>query len=291
MGHDPGTPGATADSGRAPAASGTAHGSAVAWQGPVATRELVDTRMDQRQKLLERTGQNAHMPPSACRATADLTALADIMRVEHALHAEVVFDEPAFYPISGILRGLGEELGSRVLHWTRGPMALRTCLALVGGGMVQATEFQEPDFDDWGIHATEVIVYHSDEDSALRLGRWLLSVAEPFHYLPDDDDDEEPNPLEFEVREWRAARNGPTSTRRTLAARPFDEVRQSLPDATRTAWLQVSMRGLTHGGVHVWHGAPGTGKTTAIRALIKAWEWDVHAEVVMDPEQLLADTS
>ncbi len=39
----------------------------------------------------------------------------------------------------------------------------------------------------------------------------------------------------------------------------------------------------------VWHGRPGTGKTTAIRALINAWkEWTLPV-VISDPESLLTD--
>lgn len=39
----------------------------------------------------------------------------------------------------------------------------------------------------------------------------------------------------------------------------------------------------------LWHGAPGTGKTTAIRALLHAWRGWADGTVVTDPEALLAN--
>src|SRR5690349_20929157 len=39
----------------------------------------------------------------------------------------------------------------------------------------------------------------------------------------------------------------------------------------------------------LWHGVPGTGKTTAIRALLDAWRAWAHGVVVSDPEALLND--
>ena len=39
----------------------------------------------------------------------------------------------------------------------------------------------------------------------------------------------------------------------------------------------------------LWHGAPGTGKTTAIRALLESWRDWADGVIVTDPERLLAD--
>jgi hypothetical protein len=39
----------------------------------------------------------------------------------------------------------------------------------------------------------------------------------------------------------------------------------------------------------LWHGAPGTGKTSAVRALMHAWQRWARAVVVTDPERMLSD--
>src|SRR5439155_9182111 len=43
------------------------------------------------------------------------------------------------------------------------------------------------------------------------------------------------------------------------------------------------------GRLLLWHGPPGTGKTTAVRALFDAWREWATAHVVSDPDKLLND--
>ena len=43
------------------------------------------------------------------------------------------------------------------------------------------------------------------------------------------------------------------------------------------------------GRILFWHGPPGTGKTTAIRSLIRAWKDSMQAEVIADPEHFFSD--
>ncbi|MGB8652512.1 MAG: AAA family ATPase, partial [Mycobacteriales bacterium] len=77
-----------------------------------------------------------------------------------------------------------------------------------------------------------------------------------------------------------------------LDARPWpvvrgnytDDVRDALDDLmTHTPDEQEARRLL------LWHGAPGTGKTTAIRALLDAWREWADGVIVTDPERLLSD--
>lgn len=79
--------------------------------------------------------------------------------------------------------------------------------------------------------------------------------------------------LKLEVRPWAQARR--------LYAPPvvqaLDDVMGHRPADAQAARLLL------------WHGAPGTGKTTAIRALLHAWRGWADGAVVTDPELLLAD--
>ena len=75
-----------------------------------------------------------------------------------------------------------------------------------------------------------------------------------------------------------------------LAVRPWAEIEHLYPHDVRTALGPL----MTH--VHdvdeprrllLWHGAPGTGKTTAVRALLQAWRSWADGLVITDPDRLL----
>ena len=46
-----------------------------------------------------------------------------------------------------------------------------------------------------------------------------------------------------------------------------------------------------NGRVVLWHGPPGTGKTTAIRALAGAWREQARFQIVLDPETVFSSSS
>ena len=62
------------------------------------------------------------------------------------------------------------------------------------------------------------------------------------------------------------------------------EVRAALdPLVTHVPDVEVARR------LVLWHGAPGTGKTSAVRALMHAWQGWARPVVVTDPERMLTD--
>jgi len=79
--------------------------------------------------------------------------------------------------------------------------------------------------------------------------------------------------LELDARPWSAVSdNYDEPVRRSLG-----QLVQHLPDEDQPSRLIL------------WHGAPGTGKTTAIRALLDAWREWADGVIVTDPEVLLND--
>jgi SpoVK/Ycf46/Vps4 family AAA+-type ATPase len=88
---------------------------------------------------------------------------------------------------------------------------------------------------------------------------------------------------------WHAGPRGPRSDHRSLEALKWKRVSPNYPAATRRQLekLVTAFQPGERGRLILWHGDPGTGKTSAIRAL--AWEWREWCEVhcMVDPESLL----
>lgn len=79
--------------------------------------------------------------------------------------------------------------------------------------------------------------------------------------------------VDVDVRPWRQIRDHyPTAVRDAL-----DVLTAYRPEASSPRRLAL------------WHGAPGTGKTSAVRALLHAWHDWADGVVVTDPDALLTD--
>lgn len=98
-------------------------------------------------------------------------------------------------------------------------------------------------------------------------------------------------PYGTEVRMWRSTRYRilPKSEQRFVAAPDDETIEEGLPRHTRDAVSELRRRGPREGGVHIWHGPPGCGKTTAIRGLARAWQHSANVEVILDPAAFLGD--
>ena len=133
----------------------------------------------------------------------------------------------------------------------------------------------------WGI--THVSVVGAERAPVEALVDQLAVAARAVVALPDGT---------VRMRFWSSGLQEPKSSARTVTSPSWDEV---VPNYARTTGVAVStltsMTGLADrsGRLVFWHGAPGTGKTTAVRALSRAWAPWCDTHYVTDPEQLFSN--
>jgi len=96
---------------------------------------------------------------------------------------------------------------------------------------------------------------------------------------------------EVEIGFWHQSQMGPTRTARNVACDEWSSIRANYE--TRASEAIDRLVALTpttvNGRLLIMHGAPGTGKTTALRALARAWRDWCQADFVIDPQQLFTD--
>jgi hypothetical protein len=97
---------------------------------------------------------------------------------------------------------------------------------------------------------------------------------------------------EVQMAFWSCAQGGGTESSRSVSAPTWAEAAANYADRTRQglsrlmATTDMSSRA---GRLLLWHGIPGTGKTTAVRALSREWSDWCRPHYVMDPERLFAE--
>nr|WP_296066499.1 DUF5925 domain-containing protein [uncultured Actinoplanes sp.] len=90
---------------------------------------------------------------------------------------------------------------------------------------------------------------------------------------------------------WHFGPHGPRRVEREIDAAPWEKIRSnySRPVGQTLERLMTLDGTVVNGRLLLLHGEPGTGKTTALRALAQQWRGWCQVDCVLDPERLFSD--
>lgn len=96
----------------------------------------------------------------------------------------------------------------------------------------------------------------------------------------------EPPDEKIEVRYWCYGPNGPMSRQRQITANAWGEIEGNYTDDAleRLKRMVTDFDPGVGGQLLLWTGPPGTGKTTALRAVAREWREWCRIDYIMDPE-------
>jgi ATPase family associated with various cellular activities (AAA) len=98
---------------------------------------------------------------------------------------------------------------------------------------------------------------------------------------------EPPRREQASVAFWMRGERGGRVRHREIDAPTFDAIAGNYARSVRTTLGRlIETREPASGRLLLWRGAPGTGKSHALRALVRAWEPWCSAHFIIDPEEL-----
>ena len=144
--------------------------------------------------------------------------------------------------------------------------------------------------DGWTLHVTR---WKQSRRARVTVTAVTAELAESVLATATTDAVEEPEPAadSVPIGFWHFGPHGPRRVQREIDAAPWDKIRANYagPVARTLEQLMTLDGSAVNGRLLLLHGEPGTGKTTALRALAQQWREWCQVDCVLDPERMFGD--
>jgi uncharacterized protein DUF5925/ATPase family protein associated with various cellular activities (AAA) len=144
--------------------------------------------------------------------------------------------------------------------------------------------------EGWTLHVTR---WRQSRRARVTVTATSAELAESVLATATENAVEEPEPAadSVPIGFWHFGPHGPRRVQREIDAAPWDKIRRNYAEpVARTLERLMAIDGtVVNGRLLLLHGEPGTGKTTALRALAQQWRSWCQVDCVLDPERLFGD--
>ena len=144
--------------------------------------------------------------------------------------------------------------------------------------------------EGWTLHVTR---WKQSRRARVTVTAVTAELAESVLETATADAVEEPGPTaeSVPIGFWHFGQHGPRRVQREIDAAHWEKIRVNYagPVARTLEQLMTLDGSVVNGRLLLLHGEPGTGKTTALRALAQQWRSWCQVDCVLDPERLFSD--